>query len=541
MPETRKSALYPDSTGAALTEGQRCFRHFVLKQFFGTGPLGSAWLAHHEGMGRDLSLRFLPALWLRDEKILSALRQGVVQLLEFTHANLVRVFDFVRDEYTAAIVTEFVDGETLQMVKARQPARCFDVDGIRPWMAQLCEVLDYTHRYHEAVHGDLTPASLLINTRGDLKVADFGLVRSLFDLESIDGDYPTVAGTLAYISPERASGEPCRVSDDIYALGATLYDLITSKPPFFRGNIVLQLTRAVPPTLARRREEFGISGAPIPQEWEEVVAACLEKRPGDRPRSIEEIGVRLGIMDHQTPARRGPAPPRFPDEAAEEYPTSFETLAEVPKSPTGVAGAPDEIAGERPSQREPSPMVPKPGALFAGRYALVLELEEQAAGTVWLARDEKAGGDVTVHFLPEVIRHDRAAVEELRIEAQRAAALSHPHILQQVDFVHSPEGMAIVMEYLEGETLVRLKEMRESGHFEIEDIAIWIDQVCAALGHAHEAGLVHRDVKPANIFITESGEAKLMGFGTSRSLEDSMTRVSVTSTGGAALSYLSPE
>jgi len=311
MPDERTEPTSNKPTGAslALAEGQLFFRHFVLRRFLGRGPLGIAWLAHHEGMGRDLTVRFLPEPWLYDERILTALRGAVVRLLEFTHANLVRVFDFVREERAAAIVTEFVDGESLQELRVRQPQRCFEVDDLRPWIAQLCEVLDYTHRYHEAVHGDLSPGVLLLTKRGDLKVADFGLVRSLYEALEHD-ETGSVSGTLAYISPERARGLPCSAADDIYGFGATLYDLLTSRPPFFRGNIFLQLEQAVPPSMAERRSEFGINGAPLPAEWEEVVAACLAKRPEDRPQSIQEIGIALGLMERHTPRPIAPPPPR---------------------------------------------------------------------------------------------------------------------------------------------------------------------------------------------------------------------------------------
>ena len=211
----------PAEAGPTLAEGQRLFGQFVLKRFLGRGPLGAAWVAHHEGMERDVAMRFLPQEWLRDERILGALREGVVRLLEFTHANLVRVFDFQRDDSNAAIVTEFVDGDPLQDLRVQMPQRCFEVDAIRPWIAQLCEVLDYTHRYHDAVHGDLTPANLLITSRGELKMADFGLVRSIYEVLDHD-DAGISAGTLAYLSPERARGLPCHVADDVYGFGGRL-------------------------------------------------------------------------------------------------------------------------------------------------------------------------------------------------------------------------------------------------------------------------------------------------------------------------------
>lgn len=518
-----------------LMEGQRFFRHYLLKRFLGRGPLGAAWLARHEGMDRDLAMRFLPELWLRDERVLSALREGVVRLLELTHANLVRMFDFLRDEQCAAVVTEFVDGEPLQDLKVQQEQRCFEVEMLRPLVAQLCDVLDYTHRYHDAVHGDLTPANLLITQRGELKVGDFGLVRSLFDvLENEESG--TVAGTLAYISPERARGQPCEVPDDIYGFGATLYDLFTSRPPFFRGNIVLQIENAAPPSMAERRAEFGISGQPIPAEWEEVVAACLAKKPEDRPQSIEEVGVRLGVMERHTPRPARPAvPPPPPPGPRIEYPTGVETLSMPsprPEDATMRAG------GGSPSPR-PAPM--HVGGRIFQRYTLQREIGRGLSSVVWLATDEELQRPVALKLLPDVILHDREAVDELKWEAERALQLDHPHIVRQLDFVHDPHGAAIIMEFVDGEALDTMKAARGGAPWNVSEITGWMTHLCAALDYAHRVGrLVHRDVKPANLLISGQGELKLTGFGTSRSLSDSMTRVSLTSTGGS-LAYLSPE
>lgn len=538
MPEERNEPVLstPVEFTPPLVEGQRFFRHYMLKRFLGRGPLGAAWLARHEGMDRDLAMRFLPELWLRDERVLAALREGVVRLLELTHANLVRMFDFLRDEQCAAVVTEFVDGEPLQDLKVQQEQRCFEIEMLRPFIAQLCDVLDYTHRYHDAVHGDLTPANLLVTQRGELKVGDFGLVRSLFDVLENE-ETGTVAGTLAYISPERARGQPCEIPDDIYGFGATLYDLFTSRPPFFRGNIVLQIENAAPPSMTDRRTEFGIAGQPIPPEWEEVVAACLAKKPEDRPQSIEEVGVRLGLMERHTPRpARPPVPPTPPPAGPRlEYLTGVETLT----MPSSRVDDPTLRAGDGSPPPRPAPM--HVGGRIFEHYTLQREIGRGVTSVVWLAIDEKSQSPVALKLLPDVILHDREAVDELRSEAERARQLDHPHIVRQLDFVHDPHGAAIIMEFVDGEALDTMKAARAGAPWDPSGIAGWMIQLCAALDYAHRvARLVHRDVKPANLLISKTGDLKLTGFGTSRSLSDSMTRVSLTSTGGS-LAYLSPE
>src|SRR5688572_14246523 len=117
MPDDLQPHSLPPTQSASLEAGQRVFRHYVLHQFLGRGALGAAWLVVHEGHGRELAMRFVPAAWLRDERIMAALRDAVVKLLDITHPHIVGVLDFVRDQQAAAVVTRYVEGTTLDNVR----------------------------------------------------------------------------------------------------------------------------------------------------------------------------------------------------------------------------------------------------------------------------------------------------------------------------------------------------------------------------------------------------------------------------------------
>src|SRR5437899_469864 len=103
------------------------------------------------------------------------------------------------------------------------------------------------------------------------------------------------SGTLVYMSPQQLDGKAGTHLDDVYSLGATLYDLLTSKPPFYSGNIDRQIHERIAPSMSERRKEFDIEPALIPQVWEETVAACLAKDPGRRPQSTAEVANRLQL------------------------------------------------------------------------------------------------------------------------------------------------------------------------------------------------------------------------------------------------------
>jgi serine/threonine protein kinase len=321
MPDETPSTT-PPPAAPTQAEGQRVFRHYVLVRPLGRGPLGTSWLVRHEGIGREMALRFLPEAWVREEKIIAALQGAVRQSLEITHRGIVSVQDFVNDGTTAAIITKYVDADTLHEVKSRHSARSFALAEVQPWLVQTVEALDFAWSQHGAVHGDLNPHNLLITRAGEVRISDFGLARSLFDVTGPDGA-PLLVGTLAYISPERARGAVVTAADDVYGFGATVYELLTGRPPFFRGNILWQLSSVVPPSMNERRAEFGLTGEPIPADWEEVIAACLAKRPEDRPRHIREAGERLSLLPPLPPVAESAPPVVLPKPAPVEPPKPF--------------------------------------------------------------------------------------------------------------------------------------------------------------------------------------------------------------------------
>src|SRR5215813_3183334 len=129
-------------------------------------------------------------------------------------------------------------------------------------------------------------------------MTDFGIARSFADSASRLTAEQGRSGTLVYMSPQQLDGERSTHLDDIYSAGATIYELLTSKPPFYSGNIDRQICERVAPSMTERRKELDIEPALVPQVWEDAVAACLAKGSLRRPQSAAEVAHRL-----QLPAR----------------------------------------------------------------------------------------------------------------------------------------------------------------------------------------------------------------------------------------------
>src|SRR5437773_1045047 len=283
--------------------GQMVFGRYKLIKVLGRGGMGIVWLARDEELGRHVALKFLPDLMIQDRALLYQLKRETKRCLELTHPHIVRIHDFVHDERSGCISMEYVDGETLSSLRVEKEQKVFEPPEIAGWIGELCDALDYAHNHARVIHRDLNTVKLMVNQRGDLKITDFGIARSLVDSATQLTGEQGRSGTLVYMSPQQLSGDRSTHFDDIYSLGATIYDLLTSKPPFYSGNIDRQICERVAPSMTERRKEFNIEPAFIPQLWEKLVAACLTKDPSRRPQSAVDVAQRLQLPSGQARSR----------------------------------------------------------------------------------------------------------------------------------------------------------------------------------------------------------------------------------------------
>jgi serine/threonine protein kinase len=172
-----------------------------------------------------------------------------------------------------------------------------------------------------------------------------------------------------------------------------------------------------------------------------------------------------------------------------------------------------------------------------GRYRLERPLGHGGMATVYLGRDSELDRLVAVKVLAESLAGDEAFRRRFLREARLAARLSHPNVVGVYDAGEEAGGPYIVMEYVEGRTLAEL--LGERGRLPTDEAVALGLQACHGLEHAHEAGLVHRDVKPQNLLLRNDGTLKIADFGIARAAEATALTQIGTILGTAA--YLSPE
>lgn len=186
--------------------------------------------------------------------------------------------------------------------------------------------------------------------------------------------------------------------------------------------------------------------------------------------------------------------------------------------------------------------------VLAGRYEVLELIGRGGMAEVYLGRDKRLSRTVAIKLLRSDIAEDPTFQARFRREAQSAAALNHPAIVGVYDFgeevVTRADGSTqtvpyIVMEYVQGHTVREL--LSEGEAVPIDEAGEIVSGVLQALGYSHRNGIVHRDIKPGNIMLTNTGEVKVMDFGIARAIEDSAVTVTQTHAVVGTAQYLSPE
>ena len=318
---------------------------YTVERTLGQGGMATVELAEDEELGRKVAVKRLATRLADDEGLRERFLREAKLAAQLSHPNVVGVYDVGEEDGSPYIVMEYVEGETLSEVVARegslQPGRAVDL------LLQVCAGLEHAHAAG-LVHRDVKPQNLLLSKDGVLKIADFGIARPVVGSELTQ--IGTVLGTIAYAAPEQAAGGQVTAAADLYSVGAVAHELLTGWPPDGR------LPPDVPPAL------------------EQVIRRCLATDPNERPQSAVELARELAQASPEPPTQ--PLPPPTATVATEVLGRPRRTIHVSRRALLGLAGLVATTAivvglalasagrDESPPAQPPPPAQPAPAVVL---------------------------------------------------------------------------------------------------------------------------------------------------------------------------------
>jgi serine/threonine protein kinase len=440
------------------SEPQTIFAHFRILQSedgslcrLGKGSMGVTYKAVDTVLNRPVALKVITAELVDSPQAKHRFLREAQAAALIHHPSVATVFQFGEERDTCFYAMEFVEGEDLaRYVSRRGPLSAATALQVVSQVAQALEAA----QARKLIHRDIKPANIMAvanrNRKFDIKLIDFGLAKAGAD--ELDASMATrtqdFIGSPAFASPEQCETKELDIRSDIYSLGATLWYLLSGRPPFVGklGEVlVAQVTKPAP------FEELANTPEPVTS----LLARMLEKKPADRFQTPEELQEAI-------------------DKVAKELLTKF---GATPEPLTLECDADDEAAS--PSESEaPSALTVCPssafanyakvqaGTLFGSRYRLLIEQRGGNAGRLFLARDERPGSrlrdELGIKLLHPSISDDLSTLDLIENELQALIRAPHPNVMQYFSLERSAEGAYLVREWLHGFALSEFLRWRRS-------------------------------------------------------------------------------
>jgi serine/threonine protein kinase len=444
----------------------------------GQGSVATVYLAKDLKRDRVVALKIIRPELAEESQFVRRFQREAKLLSKLDSPHIIRVLDYGSYEGVDFIALEYMEGRTLSAILEEEGA--LEMEWALSLARQVAQGLAHADEAG-VVHRDIRPANIMVASSGLVKIMDLGIARGA-DLSRLTAT--GVLGSPYYLSPEQAEGKEVDIRSDIYSLGITLFEMLTGQRPYEADNavdIVLNHLQESVPSLREFNEE-------IPGEVDELVKRCLAKTPEERFQAPGEL---IEAIDGALRGSQG-------------------------KTPPGMEAA---LVGQT-----------------LGQYRLVERIGRGGMATVYKAYQPSLDRYVAVKVLPTYLAHDPDFATRFRREARAIAKLNHPRILPVHDFGQEGELSYIVMRYVEGGTLKKILGQPLA----LDRVMDIIVQVGDALDYAHQQGIIHRDVKPANVLLDRGKWALLSDFGLAKMAAASV-QLTKSGVGLGTPAYMSPE
>ena len=276
-----------------ISSGTRLGR-YEIRSKIGAGGMGEVYLAEDTQLGRRVALKLLPLEANLNEQARKRLVREARAAATLDHPNICSVYEVGEADGRSFIAMQFVEGETLDLRLKQRPLELKESLSLA---SQIADALVEAHA-HGIIHRDIKPANIIISSRGQAKVMDFGLAKVIQQAQAIESEADTEAllstpgailGTVPYMSPEQVRGEALDARSDIFSFGVVLYEMLSGRQPFASESAAATVSAILthePPPLAR----FALN---VPEELQRIVRKCLEKDRERRCQTMRDVALDL--------------------------------------------------------------------------------------------------------------------------------------------------------------------------------------------------------------------------------------------------------
>jgi eukaryotic-like serine/threonine-protein kinase len=368
--------------------------HYEIVSELGRGGMGVVYKAYEPALTRYVAIKELSPALAHDQSLIERFLREARSMAALNDPHIIQIYFIGQENNQPFFVMEFVDGESLSAI-IKNEGRLEVSDALKV-LHQSAQGLSTAHE-KGVVHRDIKPGNLLLNSRGQIKVADFGIALANHDFNSKLTGTGQFVGTPGYISPELCLGKVVDHRSDIFALGVVFFEMLTGRVPFFDESPLKQMLAVVEEQVPDVRALNGT----VDDEVARILSKMLEKDPANRYQSCEELIVDLektpqiaqggGIKvkakpltgaaatmiaptpDRQphfraptpppkvgnTPANSGPPPVPSQASQAVASPAPVKAPPSIPSQSVAAQAAPAHVAAPAPAQQA-APARPNP-------------------------------------------------------------------------------------------------------------------------------------------------------------------------------------
>jgi eukaryotic-like serine/threonine-protein kinase len=548
--ESARDQDRPSST-SLTAEPRRQLGRWTLLKPLARGGMGEVYLGTAggiEGAERPCVIKIIRREHQNDSSFLARFFDEARIQAQLQHPGVAGVLEASTDQGGSPyVVLEYVEGRNLSELRQRasqlkMPLSWADAVAIAVSLAEglahVHERTDATGRALSIVHRDMSPQNVMVGYAGDVKLIDFGTARGE------NRRCQTVSGVVfakpGYVAPEVANQNQPGPQADLYALGIILWELVVGRR-FLTGDASEHLAKVasgerVPQPVSRT--------ANVPLELDTVIARLTAPELKDRTATAREaLADLVRVLSRAPSLADGERSVRgriahlmnrlYPSEPARSRAEFARLLIERRQLPQ-----PDPFLPESPVPADPSTLLP------GTRYKLIRQIAKSTMSVVFEGVHVDLERKVALKVLPRERCENPHFEMRFRREARALAQLRHEGLVTLHDFGVSQDGRPFyAMELLEGETLKQRSETSAIPWKEAVAIAI---SICGTLEVCHTHGVIHKDIKPANIFLAQGRGVKVIDFGVAQAGPDDAPSEAGTDHSGALRvtgtpEYMAPE